>query len=109
MFPTAKIVLFLYMARHCLSLFVWFLAVDGLKKLNFFHEKRQKETRARNSPGPPCIVRRFNIKSGLLFCGDVFDLVDDVLELMLGLEVKTETADGADDATNATAPEESAA
>ena len=45
----------------------------------------------------------------LLFCGEVFDLVDDVLELALGLEVKTETADGADDATNATAPEESAA
>ena len=45
----------------------------------------------------------------LLLCGEVFDLVDDVLELALGLEVKTETADGADDATNASAPEESAA
>ena len=47
--------------------------------------------------------------AALLLCGEVFDLVDDVLELALGLEVKTETADGADDATNATAPEESAA
>ena len=52
-------------------------------------------------------VGRLFFGVGLLFivCRQVFYLVDDVLELALGLEVKAETADGADDATYASSPE----
>ena len=39
-----------------------------------------------------------------LLSRQVFDLVDDVLILTLGLEIETETADGADDATYASIP-----
>ena len=43
----------------------------------------------------------------LIISCKIFDLIDDVLIFALGLEVETETADGADDATYATTPEES--
>ena len=57
-----------------------------------------------NSPDP------FSLVICMLFAsGKVFDLVDDILILALGPEVEAETADGADEATNATTPEESVA
>ena len=48
-----------------------------------------------------------NSKRDLLLAGQVFNLVDDVLILALGLEVEAETTDGANDTTYATTPEES--